>query len=132
MEKFDIPKNSNSNKYDKDIIQKQSYKIINEDTLLKNSISDNKNSSVYNNINKPNKDSMNVNYNNNDEDDNINMNININNYLSKQNINKKFDSNNNYSNSLKNNQKIKNPKILLKKNNTAKIKDIYCQIHIII
>ena len=122
MEKFDISKNSNSNKFDKDIIQKQSYKIINEDTLLKNSISNNKNSPVYNNINKPKKELTNTNYNNNDEDDNINMNININNYLSKQNINKKSDSNKNYSNSFKNNQKLKKPKILLKKNNTAKNK----------
>ena len=132
MEKFDISKNSNSNKFDKDIIQKQSYKIINEDTLLKNSISNNKNSPVYNNINKPKKELTNTNYNNNDEDDNINMNININNYLSKQNINKKSDSNKNYSNSFKNNQKLKKPKILLKKIIQQKIKDIYCQIHIII
>ena len=35
MEKF---RNSISNKFDKDIIQKKSYKNINEDTLLKNNI----------------------------------------------------------------------------------------------
>ena len=118
MERYGASKISNSNKFDEDIIQKQSYKIINEDTLLKNSISNNKNNSANNNINKPNKEPIN----NNDEDDNINVNININNYLSKKNINKKSDSNNNNTNSLKNNQKIKKSKILLKKNNTAKNK----------
>ena len=33
--------NSNLNNFDKDIIQQQSYKIINENTLLKNNYSNN-------------------------------------------------------------------------------------------
>ena len=71
--------NIKSNKFDNDIIQAQSYKIIKDDSLQRNN-----NKQNYNAINKIDSDYIN---NDNDEDKNINLNININNYLSKKNIN---------------------------------------------
>ena len=109
MEINENPKNLNpNNQFDNDIIQKQSYKIINENMLLKNSPLNTKNNSIYNSKNKLNK----VHNNDNDEENDINLNININNYLSKHNIN--------------NNQKTKKQKIILKKSNTTKNKENNC------
>ena len=105
MENNENPKNLNTNQFNNDIIQKQSYKIINENMLLNNSPLNTKNNSIYNSINKLNKDHNN----DNDEENDINLNININNYLSKHNIN--------------NNQKTKKQKIMLKKSNTIKNKE---------
>ena len=120
-------KNISSNQFDNDITQKLSFKIINENMFLKNSLSNSKINSICNSKNKKNKESINNNnINSNDEEDNLNLNININNYLSKQNIN---DINNN------NYLKTKKSKILLKKNNTTKNKgyllpNSYKNIHI--
>ena len=117
MEKNDISQNSNINKFDKDIMQTQSYKIINENII------NNNNNSAYINKNEPNKEKLNDNFNNVDYDDNLNMNININNYLSKQNISKNNKTNINYSSSINNNQNFKKSKNLLKKNKTTNKKD---------
>ena len=96
--------NIKANKFDNDdIIKTQSYKIIQDNSVQRNTIPKkgniNYNISNYNNYNANNFD--------NDEDKNINLNININNYLSKKNIN--INSNapiNNYNYALKNNQKL--------------------------
>ena len=88
-------KNLNQNQFEKNIMQKYSYKIINENDLLKNNISNNKN-------NNSDKILIDENF---DEDDDINLNMNINKYLSKKNINTNLSKNNN---------------ALLKKNNTEK------------
>ena len=76
--------NIKSNKFDNDdIIKTQSYKIIQDSSIQRNTNSKkgniNYNISNYNNYSTHNFD--------NDEDKNINLNININNYLSKKNIN---------------------------------------------
>ena len=52
MENINLMQNSNLNNFDKDIIQQQSYKIINENTLLKNNYSNKEANSLYNS-NKP-------------------------------------------------------------------------------
>ena len=78
--------NIKSNKFDDDMIQRQSYKIIQDSD---NSIQRNSNSKK-NQINYISNNNFGDNYENiyeNDEDKNINLNININNYLSKKNIN---------------------------------------------
>jgi len=112
MENINLMQNSNLNNFDKDIIQQQSYKIINENTLLKNNYSNNETNSLYNS-NKP-KEELTNNYKDNyNEDDNINLNININNYLSKR------DNNITSGPSSKNNQKTKKQKYL-KRTNTGK------------
>ena len=77
--------NIKSNKFDDDMIQRQSYKIIQDNSIKRNSNS--KKGQINYNISNNN---FNDNYENiyeNDEDKNINLNININNYLSKKNIN---------------------------------------------
>ena len=96
--------NIKANKFDNDdIIKTQSYKIIQDNSVQRNTNPNksniNYNISNYNNYNTNNFD--------NDEDKNINLNININNYLSKKNIN--INSNapiNNFNYPLKNNQKL--------------------------
>ena len=98
--------NISSNKFDDDIIKRQSYQIIQDNSIQRD------------NNSKPNKINYNTQYNNfdanyknnfdKDEDKNINLNININNYLSKRNIN--INSNapiNNVNYTLKNHQKQK-------------------------
>ena len=119
MDGFNLIKNPNSNKFDKDIIQQHSYNIIQDSAHLKNSVSNNKNNSIINKSNNYTSEFNNDN-NNNDEDSNLKFNLNINNYLSKQNIN---SSKNSLSSSNKNNQKMKKNKNLKKKNNTGKNKN---------
>ena len=95
--------NINQNKFDNDIIKRQSYQIIQDNSIQRNYTS--KTNQVNYNIQNTNFD---VNYNNDfdkDEEKNINLNININNYLSKKNIN--INSNapiNNVNYTLKNHQ----------------------------
>ena len=120
MENINLTQNPNSDKFDKDIIQQQSFNIIKENSLLKNNTSNNKDYPVYNTSNKYNSEFSNDNYNN-DEDNNLNLNININNYLSRQNLN---SSTNNNTSSYNNYPKMKSSKILTKRNNTGKKKDI--------
>ena len=84
MENNDISENLNINKFDKDFMQAQSYKIINENANVKKKLINNNNIAAYTNKNNPNKDQLNDNFNNDDDGDNLNMNININNYLSKK------------------------------------------------
>ena len=108
--------NIKSNKFDNDIIQAQSYKIIKDDSLQRNN-----NKQNYNAINKIDSDYIN---NDNDEDKNINLNININNYLSKKNIN--INSNqpiNNIHYSIKNPQRQHN----IRKYNTERTKGYLIQ-----
>ena len=98
--------NISSNKFDDDIIKRQSYQIIQDNSIQRD------NNSQPNKINYNTQfNNFDSNYKNNfdkDEDKNINLNININNYLSKRNIN--INSNapiNNVNYTLKNHQKQK-------------------------
>ena len=103
--------NIKSNKFDNDIIKRQSYKIIQDDSIQRNANSNMKQFSY----NIPNNNDYDENNYDNDEDKNINLNININNYLSKKNIN--INSNapiNNFHYTLNKQQNIKK----LKKYNT--------------
>ena len=103
--------NIKSNKFDNDIIKRQSYKIIQDNSIQRNTNSNMKHFSY----NIPNNNDYDENNYDNDEDKNINLNININNYLSKKNIN--INSNapiNNFHYTLNKQQNLKK----LKKYNT--------------
>ena len=107
--------NINSNKFDNDIIQRQSYKIIKDSSIQRNSNMKSNNNLNYIISNNNFEDEFN-NYEN-DEDKNINLNININNYLSKKNIN--INSNapiNNINYTLKNQPSQQNQQKLKKYN----------------
>ena len=93
--------NIKSNKFDNDIIKRQSYKIIQDDSIQRNANSNMKQFSY----NIPNNNDYDGNNYDNDEDKNINLNININNYLSKKNININYNAPiNNFQYALKNQQ----------------------------